>query len=915
MKTYCINLGRVTSEPVSGMLITLKYDMWSWSFFTELLRELITIFDTRFAGQFHNEDGNAYVTFTADDVAADLLVGMMYSEMSFNLGCMEIKQVPDFIENINLKEVELASTELVQSRDFIYPINTGADFKTDALQPLIAVIGNCQPEDRVIVQVVMQPIKDNALLHWKMARHRRFQDVIRRFNAKYWFKKGVLEELDKRINDKAKGIMYRTTIRLAAYKKCVQTEKDRRGVRDELKEKLSALVGGYGQFSDPDLNILKPTPVVYGERALRPIKNRSFGHIMLLGYQELASVWHPHDGFATTKKLVIHSPVPPEVPRNTKEKKVAVFGRSNYRDSDVEFGFSRPDLRKHLYVIGKSGMGKSCLLQLLIQNDMREGHGVAVIDPHGDLVDSILRLVPKERVNDVMILDPADRDFPASFNPLAWVPEKQRLQVTLGIVETFRKLMSGGWNDQLESLIRYVASALISTKNATMLSIERLLSDEQYRIAVATSVSDEGIKNFWLHEYSSWAEKHQGDAVVPLRDGLTQFLASDMIRNVVAQPVNKFDFRSIIDNKRILLVKVSKGLLGDENAALLGSLVVNKIYQAAMSRADIPEEKRQDFYFYIDEFQTFAAENIKNMLAESRKYHLNLILAHQVLGQLPDIIIKTIFGNVGNIVAFCLSGDDAGIISGELSGEADTVSLMNLPVRDFFVKMQVADSVLRPFSGRTLDVVYPEDNYAEECLAASRTHYSESIKQVQEIIARWNKGEAFVRDEDVVSKTKLDLRQYLRRMGTVLQLSDLDITDQHLLQFGSSAFDNVQELYLSNVAITDKSAVCIANLKNLRTIKLDGTKITDVTIKVLQMLPLLKKLVLDGTKVTDQGLLNLKGSSLEKLSLRGTAITDKSIKVLLAFKNLTEVALENTKVTKKVVDRVRGEYPNLNIHC
>ncbi|MGI6524156.1 MAG: helicase HerA domain-containing protein [Bdellovibrionota bacterium] len=762
----------------------------------------------------------------------------------------------------------------------------------------------------------MRPLKDDVWLQFYIAINRVLDHIKHKFDVKYWFKRDVVEYMYERVEKKCKDRFYEATIRLVAFKKCEQTPAARKETREILKKRLSSMVGAYSFLNQTDLNKYVPTPVVYGERALRPLKRRTFGHKILVTPIELAAAWHPTGDFSNMPRVLAkHYAPPPEMPQEEGDPNVCFFARTNFRETRVPFGFSRPDRRKHLYVLGKSGTGKSSMLQLLIKSDMENGHGLAVIDPHGDLINNLLKLVPKNRVDDVIILDPADRDFPASFNPLAWVPEHLRMSVTLGIVAIFKKLLGERWNEHVDYLVRFTVSALLSTHDATLMSIPKILTDVRYRTAVAGVVSDSGIRKFWLHAFDSWSEAHQADAIIPLIDVLRHFLSSDMIRNIVGQPVNRFDFRSIMDNKKILLVKVSKGLLGDENATLFGSLVVSKIYQAAMSRADIPQEERKDFYFYIDEFQTFASENVKDMLAESRKYHLNLTLAHQFLKQLPSDVSNTIFGNVGNFVTFCVSGDDAGTVSRELSNEFDLVSLTSLPLREFYVKMLVNDKPTKPFSGTTLTIKYPDNNCADECVNASRSKYAVPLKQAKDMILRWRKGDTSFIKPEMFAELKIDLRQHLRRHESVLQLSDLDITDEHLLQLSHTAFDNVRELLLSNTHITDKGLISIANLRNLTHLFLDGTDITDDGLKAIMMLPRLQILNLSRTAVSGVGLATLRGSEIRKLILRETRLTDSGLDCLTEFKQLAEVALEGTAISDKAFDILCSNLPNVNIHA
>ncbi|MGI6524154.1 MAG: type IV secretory system conjugative DNA transfer family protein [Bdellovibrionota bacterium] len=871
--------------------------------------------DPFFPALFLPRKGVCYIALTTDDASADLLVQSFYSALEFTFPGVEIHEGPDFIDEIT-PDMELASTELYFKRSFIYPTTTGKTLKVNPLAPLANTMINFPPEDRVIVQTIITPLKDDAFLQFYIARSRAIDRFTHKFEAKYWFKRDAVPYIHEKIEEKCKSRIYQVTIRLAAFKECEQTPAAKKEMRELLKKRLHSMIGAYAILNDSDLNTYLPTPVVYGERALKPLKNRTFGRKVLLSPIELAAAWHPTGDFSNMPKVLSrHYAPPPDMPQEEGDPNVCFFARTNYRETKVPFGFSRPDRRKHLYVLGKSGTGKSCMLQLLIKNDMENGHGVGVIDPHGDLISNLLKLVPKNRVDDVIILDPSDRDFPASFNPLAWVPEPLRTPVTLGIVAIFRKLLGERWNEHIDYLVRVTVLALLSTHDATLLSIPKILTDEKYRATVASAVSDDGIRKFWLYAFDSWSEDHQADAIIPLIDVLRHFLSSDMIRNIVGQPVNRFDFRSIMDDKKILLVKVSKGLLGDENATLFGALVVSKIYQAAMSRADIPQEERKDFYFYIDEFQTFAAENVKDMLAESRKYHLNLTLAHQFLQQLPSDVSNTIFGNVGNVVTFCVSGDDADVVTKELLNEFDLVSLTNLPLREFYVKMLVNDKSTKPFSGTTLTVEYPEDSCADECVTASRSQYAVPLKQAEDMILRWEKGDNFIVRPEVFGEPTLDLRQHLRYYGTVLQLSDLNITDEHLLQLSHTAFDNVKKLVLTNTRITDKGLTSIANLRNLTQLFLDGTDITDSGLKAITVLPRLRILNLSRTAVSALGLAPLRSSKIRKLILRETKVTDNGLNYLTEFKRLSEVALERTAISDKALDQLCSNLPNVNIHA
>ena len=375
-----------------------------------------------------------------------------------------------------------------------------------------------------------------------------------------------------------------------------------------------------------------------------------------------------------------------------------------------------------------------------MKNDIYSGKGVGILDPHGDLVEDVLRMIPQSRVKDVVIFDPSDLKFPPSFNPLEQVPEELKMRVTIGFIEIFKKLFGSNWSPRLEHVLRYTTLALLDTPNTTVLSILKMLTDKNYRQMIVRNIHDNVVKNFWVNEFAGWSEKFDNEAITPLLNKVGQFVATNMIRNIVGQPQNRIDFRDIMDTRKILLMKVSKGILGEENASLLGAIAVTKIYQAAMSRADTPEPKRVDFYFYVDEFHNFATDTFDEILSEARKYHLNLTIANQFLGQLTPTIRKTVFGNVGTIISFRVGGEDAQILAQEFSPRFLQSDIINLGVREFILKMSVDGEIEDAFSGRTLTIKHPEESFVQPCVEHSRKHYARPIEEVLQILQAWEEG-------------------------------------------------------------------------------------------------------------------------------------------------------------------------------
>ncbi|OGJ71642.1 hypothetical protein A2454_00765 [Candidatus Peribacteria bacterium RIFOXYC2_FULL_55_14] len=427
---------------------------------------------------------------------------------------------------------------------------------------------------------------------------------------------------------------------------------------------------------------------------------------------------------------------------HAKEQNVSAFGITNYHNNFVPFGIRREDRRRHLYIVGKSGVGKSKLLELLVNHDLQAGHGVAVLDPHGDLVDAILRFVPPERVNDVIVFDPADTGFPIAFNPLEKVDPAYKMQLTIGILDIFKKLFGTNWSDRLEHVLRYTILALLDSPDTTVISILKMLSDKNYRQKIVARIEDNVVKSFWVSEFAAWSEKFDADAITPLLNKVGQFVATNMMRNVVGQPLTRFSIRDIMDNRKILLMKVSKGLLGEENSQLMGAMIITKIYQAAMSRADTPEEQRPDFYFYVDEFQNFATDTFYEIMSEARKYHLNLTIAHQYMGQLSQKIRQTVFGNIGSMISFRVGAEDASVMAEEFSPIFKERDIINLGVREFYIKMSVNGEIREPFSGRTLDVPAVTQDNTARIIEQSRRKYCRPKAEVEEVLQKWDEAAA-----------------------------------------------------------------------------------------------------------------------------------------------------------------------------
>jgi len=437
------------------------------------------------------------------------------------------------------------------------------------------------------------------------------------------------------------------------------------------------------------------------------------------------------------------APPPPELPRykQVEPKDVSFFGITNYSATLEEkryvFGIKRVDRKRHMYVIGKSGVGKSKLLELLIRADIYYGHGVCVIDPHGDLIESIIDAIPEHRIEDTIIIEPSDVNYPISFNPLANIKSEDKYLITQGLIEVMKKQFGANWTPRLEHVFRFVVLAMLDYPEATVNGMIKLLTDRAYRQKVVQHIQDDMVKRFWAIEFADWSERFDNEAIIPLINKLSEFLSNPMLRNIFAQVENKIDFELIMNTQKILLLNLSKGKIGEENANFFGSMFITKIYQAGLARAYLPEKKRTDFYIYIDEFQNFMTNTLANLFSESRKYGVCMTVAHQYLGQLTGEVRTTVLGNTGNIVVFRVGGEDAAQLAHELTPIFTADDIVNLAVREFYIKMAIDGQTYDPFSAETLPVFEPEfATNREKIRDYTRTNYAIPLEKMKEVYTK-----------------------------------------------------------------------------------------------------------------------------------------------------------------------------------
>ncbi len=435
------------------------------------------------------------------------------------------------------------------------------------------------------------------------------------------------------------------------------------------------------------------------------------------------------------------------------ENEIAPFAETNFRSAKKRFGIKTDDRRRHMYIVGKTGMGKTTLLENLVIADIMAGHGVGVVDPHGDFAEKLLDFIPPSRINDVVYFNPADMDYPVGFNILEAVDERHKHLVASGMMGVFKKIWPDVWSPRMEYILNNAILALLDFPGSTMLGVNRLLVDKEYRRRVIAKLKDPLVKSFWVDEYASYAERFRTEAIAPIQNKVGQFLSTALVRNIVAQIKSTINPRKIMDEGQILIMNLSKGRIGEDASRLLGGLLITKLQLAAMERVDVLETERKDFYLYVDEFQNFATESFANILSEARKYRLNLIVAHQYIEQLDEKVRAAVFGNIGTLLLFRVGGADAEFLEKEFAPAFMANDLVNLTKYDAYLKLMIDGVASNPFSATTLSPLGNKTDSREKVVRVSRERYAEKREIIEEKVTRWTGMDDTYDDEDEKEQT------------------------------------------------------------------------------------------------------------------------------------------------------------------
>ncbi len=644
---------------------------------------------------------------------------------------IRITEVKDYIGDL-IQKKSIAIGNLQLASPFYYPFKTYDEFKDlDPLSSIVGALSKLSLTENALIQIVIEPPHFNwqHMVSSMLARGIPDPTPTAPQKTKTYPQASLIEE---KINHTG----YRTYIRLLVS-------------GDDKKQTLSTMfniAGSFGAFALGEGNrlVLRRPRLFWKKVIFNRILKREKSHFprhQILATHELATIFHPPTILlAGIKNIAWGRSLVGEPPQNlpiaaglTDEEKSQInfFAKAEFRNQHATFGVKKVDRRKHMYVIGKTGTGKTTMIANLAINDMRNREGLAIVDPHGDLSEIMLRYVPSYRINDVVYLEPFDTEHPFWINPLEVKNPVHKELVASGIVSIFSKLYAYSWGPRLEYILRNVILTLLEYPNSTLPMALDLLADQNFRQGILTKVNDQVLQNFWHNEFDKMHPRLKSEAIAPIQNKIGQFVQSPTIRQIIGHPTSTLDLEDIMNQGKILILNLSQGKLGEDNAALLGAMFITKMQLAAMNRVNIPENERRDFYLYVDEFQNFATTSFIKILSEARKYRLDLILANQYIGQVEETVQKAIFGNAGTLISFVIGAQDAAALSKEFGQWYKEEDLVNLGSYQIVIKLAIDNLTSLPFHATTLPLPKSVNQNREKVLKLSIERYTKKVERPQ----------------------------------------------------------------------------------------------------------------------------------------------------------------------------------------
>ena len=700
---------------------------------------------------------------------------------------VQISEVEDYclVDFHNFSSV--IGAELVFETDQALPIKTFQNFEVDPLASITATLAKFKPDEQAWVQLIIRPAESN----WHHSSERYIDrlnnnqsgGLVKTFASAFWTGSDQSKVSNYKLSDfqqtkisgaeqKSQKLAYQANLRII--------------YAGHLSEslanlKIQSIMASYRQFNSTYLNGFKGNIKQNHEFFNDFLKRRISKKPLILNIEELATLYHlPHTN-VETPYILWSSYQTAEPPVNLplaslENNQVSSIGTVNFRSQNLIFGLPRFDRSRHLYILGQTGVGKSALLELLTIADLSANFGLAVIDPHGDLAFNILKRIPADRLDDVIYFNPADTEFPMAFNPMEVIDPKLKTHTASELIGVLKRMFDS-WGPRLEYILRYTILALLDYKDATMLDITRMLTDQKFRQQVVDSIQDSVVAHFWINEFNSWNNRFAVEAVAPILNKVGAFTANPLVRNIIGQPKSSFNIRDIMDHRKILIVNLTRGLIGEDNAAVLGALLVTKIQLAAMSRANIDIKNRQPFYLYVDEFQNFATDSFATILSEARKYGLNLTVANQYIAQMSQDISDAIFGNVGSIVCFRMGADDAYKMQKYFQPSFSEADLINLNNRHFVISMTIEGEKVRPFSAISVDLPAFGQDFSKQIIDQSRHLYSSHKSSIDDYVkAHYDQTNRQIHSRVIDEKIKPVINQNINLSDQVTEISQPVVT-------------------------------------------------------------------------------------------------------------------------------------------
>ena len=716
------------------------------------------------------------------------IVTFLESQIYAQYPTAQITEVPDYTGNISQGD-HVDASRLTLTKEQFFPIKTFRDFEVDPLSSVTSALTQVMGEEQLWFQLLVRPVADV----WQKEGY----DYVNSIRSGDAFKpkspgiggaivgifSSILLELLHVLADIPRAVLIgNPTTGVRPGSNAGPPPKEEKRVQltpsqdleltsieekltsmgfevnirfvssgadpDRVKSNLRSLAASFRQFSTAHLNAFQNSGSSETTAVLDEYRSRTFNSTSsyILSIDELGSTFHLPSQNVETPNIDWIFSKKAEPPASLPVNDCTYIGETIFRSQRVKFGIKNGDDRlRHMYLIGKSGTGKSTLFQTLITQDIQNGAGVGVLDPHGELIEDILNYIPDHRVNDVILIDPSDTERPVGLNLLEIEDQSQKNLMASNLISAIKVHFDYSWGPRLEYLLNYAVLTLLEVPGTSMLGITRLLGDKNYRNYILHQVKDPVVLEFWEKEYKEMSgnQKLVTEAIAPIQNKINRFLSSTTIRNILGQRKSTVDIWDAMNSGKILLMNLSKGKIGEDNANLLGALLVSRIQFMALQRAKLPPQERRPFYLYVDEFQNFAGGSFESILSESRKYKLGLYLTHQYTSQLPEQLLQAVFGNVGTIASFSLGAPDAKVLANEYAPYFDQQDIISLDRFHIYIKMMIDGMTSKPFSARILlpwkpdEAIVPKTSNKEQAIAQSRERYGTDRTMVEDIIRRW----------------------------------------------------------------------------------------------------------------------------------------------------------------------------------